>query len=68
MKPGQFWLFDVRSTMRVQDLLNTAGDGARLKVVPYAQDKLMIHVIDADGDEHDPVNDSHVCPGSPGCP
>lgn len=43
------------------------GDG-RLKILRHG-DKRYIQVCSLDGtDGGDPINDAHLCPGSPGCP
>lgn len=42
------------------------GDDAQLNVYIDERDKLWVAVCDA-GDAGDPINESHHCPGSPGC-
>ncbi len=68
MSDAQFWFFEGKSVERLTDDLIGAGEGARLEIRPYGPDKLHLVVVPSGGKRHDPINDSHVCPGSPGCP
>jgi hypothetical protein len=43
-----------------------AGPGARLRILKDGK-KMYVQVCAADGEGGDPINDSHPCPGSPGC-
>lgn len=58
--------FEGASVEKLRDALAeyTAPD-ARVKVQTNGE-QFWLLVCDADG-KGDPINDSHVCPGSPGC-
>ncbi len=43
-----------------------AGPGARLRVLKDGK-KVYVQIVKEDGDGGDPINESHPCPGSPGC-
>ncbi len=43
-----------------------AGTDARFKILAKGN-KYYIQFCGADGNGGDPINESHVCPGSPGC-
>jgi hypothetical protein len=63
----KFWWFSGQSVVRLVEKLNTTPN-AGVKVV-LKNDKMTFEVIDSVTKVgHDPINDSHVCPGSPGCP
>lgn len=68
--PQHHWYFTAPTTTALRDQLNAAGEAPILRVwkegdalflnVESAGEAKMIHFH--------PLNDSHVCPGSPGCP
>jgi len=41
--------------------------GAYVRILRHGQD-YALQVCDINGDGGDPLDDSHPCPGSPGCP
>ena len=47
--------------------LEYAGPNARLRILKDG-DKYYVQFVGPDGEGGDPLNDSHPCPGSPGCP
>jgi hypothetical protein len=70
---NKYILFGPEATAKLRAKLNEVGEGAQIKLdLPgtniSSKMKALLGVIDAQGKNHDPVNDSHVCPGSPGCP
>ncbi len=44
-----------------------AGPGKRLRILKDGK-KLWVQVVGPDGIGGDPLDNSHPCPGSPGCP
>lgn len=68
MNDDTFIWFGPGPTARLREKLNSVGEGAGIKLTEHPEDKFKITVVDANGESHDPINDSHICPGSPGCP
>jgi hypothetical protein len=48
------------------DLLEYGSEGTRIKILKDGAEHY-IQVVSSTGEGGDPLNDSHVCPGSPGC-
>ncbi|HXE82067.1 MAG TPA: hypothetical protein VN513_01900 [Gemmatimonadales bacterium] len=65
-------VFTGQSARRIAEEIDDARDGEHFRI--------LVRITGAPGDEHatiqaasstydgDPINDSHLCPGSPGCP
>jgi hypothetical protein len=57
-----YYWFDAKATAKIAEKIAAAGTGARLRILPKPNDKIMAQVVDAEGKSHDPINDSHLCP------
>lgn len=74
-KKPEGWLFTGPSVAALRDQLNAAFEidpAPRLFVKKGPKGKVTLHVLSDEGvvtaEGDGGINDSHVCPGAPGCP